>query len=397
MEHIQCFLEKCCVKDKREKIIGPFLCQKYKEFLQKNYPNVKTEFTSNLFTMNAKKEIEKANIPGDQSISIKYTRNGKGTVYDGLTLNDTYKGEIELYNEQERVKKNNYNAKHYGIKSSKEKETGRCDFLRVTFKSEFLKRMCKNPEEAQNTKTYNKLIRCGLILKVFDDDSGTINWEETIKRTKEQIDKYEKNKKEKARTNKNCKTNDLYDYKLKNIEFRSDEPKITFNSNNLINTFNSSVSIKKTTSTDKTKLNIRKYKEDNVSNIILKKFMNYADYIRQPFPYISETCTLEEFDLFRYENYVKPREYFNEIQRNIDYTLPNYNNKIDEIYEFYNALMNKWNSFIGSPYIFDAFNDILYFRDEKIDFSKDNDWNKILLKTNYEELKQELKQKLNSN
>ena len=194
MEHLQNFLETSCIRDRTKRITLPFLCEKFKEYLDKKFKISSPSFTSNLFTIRVKNLIEKINIPGDNSNSVSYNRDNKGTVIIGLTLNSNFDDDIKSFNEERRSKKNAYNAMHYSKNSIDFKENRSKRYNLTSFKTEFLKRMNLDPLDINTNKKYNQTARLGLIQKVFNPDN-TINWDETIKLTLESENNYLNNKK----------------------------------------------------------------------------------------------------------------------------------------------------------------------------------------------------------
>ena len=183
MEHINEFLEKFCLRDDNKRIGTSTLCLFFKEFLEKEYPNVDRNFTIRLFTNKIKISLKNLKIPRESTNEIEYQRGRKSTLIVGLTLNDTFTDSLNKIHQDAKEKdKINYRKK-YTRKNVKNEISNKALLLSKKFKVEFFKRTNRDIENEYEVVRYNNTVKKNLIIIVFNDDKS-INWDETIKKTR---------------------------------------------------------------------------------------------------------------------------------------------------------------------------------------------------------------------
>lgn len=333
-----------------------------------NYPASDSTFKSNLFTIKFKQIITQCNIPGDQSLTIQYARDAKGTAFIGITLNQYFDEDVKLYRQRESQRISLYNAKTYSKNALPIKEKKRETYAISSFKTEYFKRKELDINNPKLSKTYNRMVRLGLIHKVFNSDNS-INWDETLRMTAEARDKY-------VETIKPTQNKDV----------KKDLSK--HNNNKLI--IESQTNKKIVLNIVKPKLNINKEIDNDVPINIWDRFTRSDDYIIKDFPDIKTGLTLEEFDKYRYLNYIDQKHKYD--------LMENYKDVIDtpdgsparkRIWDVANKLGDIWYDLVVEN-DYDKYDELLFNRDKEMDFEENNTWEKIALKTDYEDLLKKL-------
>lgn len=394
MEHLRDFLETCCIRNPKGRVSSPFLYAKFKEFLTENYPTSDLSFTSNNFTIKVKKVIDEANIPGDSSKPMEYKRDSKGTALVGLSLNENYEQEVEEYKEQIRTKANAYNSMHYAKKSVEIKEKKKRVYAITSFKHEFLTKMGKDPLNPDTSKQYDRTARLCLVKKVFNPDN-TINWEETIRLTLEAVNTYQKNSRMGFKE-VSPKVKFSVENSLEKIEIASNNSEINVSLSEDKKAESPTVIIDKKAPFQppmlirKPTLRICTSYEDSVPQSISERYTQPEDYVVRSFAPIEKEMTLEEFDLYRYENYIKPKKKFDDMENYKDVAFTSYKSKERKrIHLLDEELGNKWFDFIMETG-YEEYNDVLIERDKKLDMTKYDTFEKIRQKTDYSTLTAEI-------
>lgn len=385
MEHLPEFLQTCCIRGDDRRIETSLLFSFFNKFLQDKYPSDYKDFTCNLFTTRVKVQLKTLAIPGNPTRDIEYRRGWKSNAIVGLTVNETYRDEMNTIATDRKAERKAFAKKLYARKVKDPQAENRKTAKSKEFKKEFFKRTNWQLGNRHAVDRYENQVDKNLIIIARKDD-GSINWNRTVSESIKAITKYEETPRENHEAPLIERLDDGTIVSDKTVG-ESSEPEQPLSGRGRNEPARETLSSIERLNNQVLDIEVRPIE---VSNSTVKDFLTSRDRtgecLARSIPKIPEALTLEEFDEFRYTRYILEGQRLR--------SLPGYNG--DETITEKGKLINDqitilgdfWEEAVDESGYYD-FDHVLYFRDQEC---LETILNLDMLRkfTNYEELKQKL-------
>ena len=275
-----------------------------------------------------------------------------------------------------------YNAVHYGKTNLKIKDKKERIYNTTSFKNQYMTKRGFDPLDETNIKAYRRTARLGLIRKVFNPDN-TLNWDETIRLTLEAVQAYRTDNRSDTEIIKNIESTSP---PVSSIEERKVEVNIHVGQQ-------VKRPLKYTKSNVKPKIVVRTTGNESFPLKIVGEENDPNDYQIRMFPQLNDGLSLEEFDSYRYENYIKQDNELQRVSYNIiDSTVKmnktqekKHEKKIEAHKKKWEIFGENWSDFVDANGYGD-YNMILVGRDNEMDMSVHDTWEKVNSGTDYAQL-----------